>query len=83
MEMPYAGKPLSVSLQLSSIDISKAYKYVSKTKKSVQHVRDNVDDFNSNWFDIAKGKSEAVGAVGPALPRRCGRQRDRNNVRTC
>lgn len=73
-------KPLSVSLQLSSIDICKAYKYVSKTKKSVQHVRDNVDDFNSNWFDIAKGKSEAVGADGPALPRRCGRQRDRNNV---
>jgi hypothetical protein len=48
--------------------------------QSVQHVRDNVDNFNSTWFDIAKNKSGAVGADGPTIPRRCGRQRDRNNV---
>ena len=36
--------------------------------KSVQRVHDNVDDFNSKWFDVAKGKSAAVGADGPALP---------------
>ena len=40
-------KPLSISLQLSSIDVCKAYQYVSKTRKSVQHVCDNVDDFSS------------------------------------
>ena len=36
----------------------------------MQHVHDNVDDFNSKWFDIAKNKSEAVGADGPMIPRR-------------
>ena len=73
-------KPLSMSLQFSSIDICKAYQYVSKTRKSVQHVHDNVDDFNSKWFDIAKGKSEAVGADGPSIPQCCGRQTGRSNV---
>ena len=73
-------KPLSISLQLSSIDICKAYQHVSETMQSIQHVRDNVDDFNSKWFDIAKNKSEAVGADGPTVPRRCGRQRGRDNV---
>ena len=47
-------KPLSMSLQLSSIDICKAYQYVSKTRKSVQHVHDNVDDFNSNGLILLK-----------------------------
>ena len=73
-------KPLSVSLQLSSIDICKAYQHVSETMQSVQHVRDNVDSFNSTWFDIAQNKSGAVGADGPTIPRRCGRQRGRDNV---
>lgn len=41
--------------------------------QSVQHVRDNVDNFNSTWFDIAQNKSGAVGADGPTIPRRCGR----------
>ena len=65
-------KPLSISLQLSSIDIliCKAYQHVSETMQSVQHVCDNVDDFNSKWFDIGKNKSEVVGADGPTIPRR-------------
>ena len=73
-------KPLSIRLQLSSVDICKAYQHVSETMQSVQHVRDNVDDFNSKWLDIAKTKSEVVGADGPMIPRRCGRQRGRDNV---
>jgi len=43
-------------------------------------VRDNVDHFNSNWFDIAKSKAEAVGAEEARVPRRCGRQRGQDNV---
>ena len=43
-------------------------------------MHDNVDDFNSKWFDIAKGKPEAVGVDGPSIPRHCGRQRGQSNV---
>ena len=73
-------KGLSVSFQSSSIDICKAYKGVSNTTASVQCVRDKVEDFHTQWFDLAKSMSEAVGAKGPEIPRRCGRQRHRDNV---
>lgn len=73
-------KPLSVGLQSSSIDICKAYEEAAATKKSVQHVRNNVDQFHIEWFQIAESKAAAVGVDGPSLPRRCGRQISRNNV---
>ena len=41
---------------------------------------DNVDDFNSKWFDIAKNKLEAVGVDAPKIPRHCGHQRGWDNV---
>ena len=43
-------------------------------------MRDNVDSFNSTWFDIAQNKSGAVGADGPTILQRCGRQRGWDNV---
>lgn len=73
-------KPLSVSLQSSSIDICKAYKHVSKTRESVKHVRDNIDNYHSKWFDEASKMGDAVGADKPVIARRCGRQRGRDNV---
>ena len=73
-------KPLSVSLQSSSIDICKAYKYVTKTKESLKSIRDDVSSHHSKWFAEATEKSKAVGGDTPAIPRRCGRQRGRDNV---
>ena len=58
-------KPLSISLQSSCIDICKAYRYVQQTKQSVQHIRDNADDFHLQWFELARAKSEAVGGDIP------------------
>ena len=73
-------KGLSISLQSSSIDICKTYRDVSNTKASVQCVRDKIEDFQTQWFDLAKGMSEAVHGTSPEIPRRCGRQRHRNNI---
>lgn len=77
---PTLIKGLSISLQSSSIDICKAYKDVSSTKESVELVRDKVDEFHMQWFDLAKSKAQAVSADGPSIPRRCGRQRNRVNT---
>jgi len=73
-------KALSVGLQSSSIDICKAYEEAAGTKKSVQHVRNNVDQFHLKWFQIVESKAATVGADGPSLPRRCGRQISRINI---
>ena len=73
-------KGLSISLQSSSIDICRAYKDVTTTKTSVQHISDNVDDFHSQWFHLAKSRAEAVGVGAPSIPRCCGRQKNRNNT---
>jgi hypothetical protein len=73
-------KPLSVGLQSSSLDICKAYEEVDSTRRSIEHVRSNVEQFNLEWFAIAESKSAAVGAGSPTLPRRCGRQVARCNV---
>ena len=73
-------KPLSVGLQLSSIDICKAYEEAAGTKKSVQYMCNNVDQFHLKWFQIAESKAATVGADGPSLPRRCERQISRNNI---
>ena len=58
-------KGLSISLQSSSIDICKAYRDVSNTKASVQCVREKIEDFHTQWFDLAKGMSEAVHGRSP------------------
>ena len=43
-------------------------------------VRDKVDDFHSQWFELAKNKVEAVGADSPSIPPWCGWQRNRDNT---
>ena len=73
-------KGLRISLQSSSLDICKAYKSVTCTVRAVQMVRDEVDKYSHQWLDLAVEKSDAVGAEGPCIPRRCGRQRNRSNV---
>ena len=40
-------------------------------------VRDKVDDFHTQWFELAKSKAEAD---SPSIPRRCGWQRNRDNT---
>ena len=68
-------KGLSVKLQSSSIDISKAYKDVDSTCLGLQHFRDNVLQHSDRWFKYAAEKvREAVGELDydPSLPRRCG-----------
>ena len=66
---------LESHLLSSCTDICKAYRYVQQTKQSVQHIRDNVDDFHLQYFELACAKSEAVGGDIPAVPHCRGRQR--------
>ena len=76
-------KGLNVKLQLSSTDISKAYKDVNRTCQGLQHFRDNMSEHSDRWFKYAAEKvREAVweSDYEPSLPRRCGRQRNRANV---
>ena len=73
-------KPLSIGLQSSSMDICKAYEEVASTTRSIQHIRNNVDQFHLEWFRIAESKAASIGADSPSLPRRCGRQLGRSNV---
>ena len=49
-------KGLSVKLQLSSIDISKAYKDVNGTCQGLQHFRDNMSEHSDRWFKYAAEK---------------------------
>ena len=70
---------LSVSLQSTALDITKAYGYVSETVENLEDLRMNVVVNNTTWFEEAQKMSEGVGAECPSIPRRCGTQRNRDN----
>lgn len=73
---------LSISLHSSFINICGAYNDVTTTKPSVQHIRDNVNDFHSQWFHLAKSRAEAVCVGAASIPRCCGWHKNRNNTPT-
>ena len=46
----------------------------------MQHVRDNVNDFHSQWFHLAKSRAEEVGVGAPSIPICCSQQKNRSNT---
>ncbi len=64
-------KGLSNGLQSTSYDIIKAHRHVQHTKTSVHKSRDEVDEIHSQWFTLAKEKTESVNVDFTVLPRAC------------
>jgi len=69
---------LSTKLQGRTLDIVAAYKSVSIVKEVLNDIRANIDERFSEWFMEAEELAKTVD-VTPSIPRRCGRQTQREN----
>ena len=65
-------KGLTVMLQLSSIDITRAMGLVEDIRKSLQDVRHRVKEFHGEWMKHAREMAEEAGTSIPTVPRMCG-----------
>ncbi|KAJ8024838.1 52 kDa repressor of the inhibitor of the protein kinase [Holothuria leucospilota] len=74
------AKGLSTSLQAKNHNICKAMQEVSVVKKSLQSAREQVESKHKEWFQKAKSMAESVNAEEPRLPRKCGRQKHKDNT---
>ena len=73
-------KGLTVMLQQSSIDITRAMGLVEDTRKSLQDVRHRVKEFHGEWMKRAREMAEEAGTNIPTVPRMCGIQMHRENI---
>ena len=71
---------ISRSLQKKARDICDAYSEVSTVQKALEQVRMRVDDKHKGWYQHAVDMGEPLGAPPPSIPRRCGRQTQRDNI---
>ena len=72
-------KVLSVSLQQRSKDIAQAFRDISCVIEALEEVRRNVDSIHLVWHEEAVLLGSSIG-VTPSVPRRCGRQANRDNT---
>ncbi|XP_052283915.1 uncharacterized protein LOC127880631 isoform X2 [Dreissena polymorpha] len=63
------------------LDVVEALKNVRHVKDTLQNMRDSVYNFHGCLYEEAVAVANAVG-VDPSIPRRCGRQTQRNNIPT-
>jgi len=73
------SKALCVGLQGRAIDIVRAHKCVDLVQKSLQNVRDKIDDFSATWYEEACKLAEDVDVM-PSIPRNAGRMQHRANT---
>ena len=73
------AKILSISLQLHAKDIAKAFAETSRVIKAIEQIRKDVDATHLVWHEEAIQLGSEVGVV-PSVPRRCGRQCNRDNM---
>ena len=73
-------KPLAIKLQQRNQDVYKAYKRVDETINYVKSQRAMVDSKFKRWFEKAHTLLQSVGVEDITIPRRVGRQTQRNNV---
>ena len=73
------SKAFCVGLQGRAIDIVRAQKCVDLVQKSLQNVRDKMDDFSATWYEEACKLAEDVD-VTPSIPRNAGRMQHRPNT---
>ena len=73
------AKVLSVSLQLRARDIANAFTETSNVIKALEQIRKDVDATHLAWHEEAQQLGSKVG-VSSSVPRRCGRQCNRDNM---
>ena len=73
-------KGLTVLLQQRSIDVEQRMALVQDVQGQLKELREELDDWNKIWFQLAVESSEEVGTEKPSIPRMCNRQTQRSNV---
>ena len=73
------AKILTVSLQMKAKDIAKAFTEATTVIKALEEIRQKIDETHLAWHQEAVQLGSKVGVVA-SLPRRCGRQRNRDNT---
>ena len=73
-------KGLTVALQSRSTDICTAYREASIVMRVLTDVRENVNQNHNQWYKSAVDLSAQINGSPPSMPRRCGRQSQRDNV---
>lgn len=72
-------QPLTVALQERALDVCRAYEQVTNVMQQLKQMRHNVEEKHEEWWKEAVERARNVN-VEPALPRRCGRQTQRDNT---
>ena len=67
-------------MQQRASDICKAYSEINNVRTSLSQVRESIDLVHLAWYKTAVSIGKAVGASHPAIPRRCQKQKNRDNV---
>lgn len=73
-------KALTKLLQGRSLDIVHGIELVEDLQKQLEEIRDDVEEWHKVWFTMASHVAEEEGTEEPSIPRRCGRQTQRDNV---
>ena len=73
-------KGLTVLLQQRSIDIVQGITLVQDVLGQLKELREELDDWNKIWFQMAVEIAEEVGTENPSIPRMCNKQTQRSNV---
>ena len=73
-------KGLTLSLQQRASDICKAYSESNNGRTSLSQARESIDPVHLGWYKTAVSIGKAVGASDSAIPRRCQKQKNRDNV---
>jgi len=72
-------KALTCSLQAEALDVVRAVGDIDVVIATFRDVRQNMDTFHEGWFQEITQLSASIG-VELSIPRRCGRQRHRDNT---
>ena len=70
---------ITIGLQSTALDIVQASQEVHTVLKVLKNVRNKVNTYHEKWFAEAEKVCESAGSI-PAVPRRCGRQKHRQNM---
>ena len=71
---------LTHSLQAEAKNIVQAVPEINCVKSTLLDIRNNINEYHDEWFADVEKMCDSV-RVEPSLPRLCGRQRHRSNIR--
>ena len=70
----------NLTLRGSECDILKVFQILGSVKQVLQNVRSNIDETFASAYVLITGMTTLAGLEGLDVPRKCRRQRSRNNV---